>query len=75
MICHNLVGALSEDRGINGKGKVMGGNNLLYSIIVSLIGVFVLTILLTPVPPSYADSPFFTTGSIPEEAGDDVIDE
>jgi hypothetical protein len=33
------------------------------------------TILLTPVPPSFADSPFLTTGSIPEEAGDDVIDE
>lgn len=34
------------------------------------------TILVTPVPPSYADSPFFATGGIvPEEAGDDVIDE
>jgi hypothetical protein len=34
------------------------------------------TILMTPVPPDYANSPFFATGSIvPAEAGDDVIDE
>ncbi len=34
------------------------------------------TVLMTPVPPSYADSPFFTKGGpAPEEAGDDVIDE
>ncbi len=34
------------------------------------------TILMTPVPPSFADSPFFATGSVvTKEAGDDVIDE
>ena len=34
------------------------------------------TILLTPVPPSYGDSPFFAAGKIvTEEAGDDVMDE
>ena len=34
------------------------------------------TILMTPVPPSFEDSPFFATGSVvTQDAGDDVIDE
>ncbi len=34
------------------------------------------TILMTPVPPSFEDSPFFATGSVvTEEAGDTMIDE
>jgi regulator of protease activity HflC (stomatin/prohibitin superfamily) len=44
-LCHNLVGGARDTAAVRTKGKNMSPNNLLYTIIVVIVGLFGLTIL------------------------------